>query len=202
MNLREGTRRLALLLGAAGAIFGGFLSHLELQSLIRQRAEHRQFERLENSQGVQKVRNRLIGTIATAAKTGIEVPPNLPPATVDAFIAAPEPRQREALDKMSVPAKEALLAALKKRKADGLLKKRGSVESEVHNGGIGTITWSAYYRIASITTEDGQTLFPTPAPAAWSYVLIAIFPLLGFIIPWGVIGAVAWAAAGFVQPVK
>ena len=32
MNLKEGTRRLALLLGVVGAILGGFASYLVLQT--------------------------------------------------------------------------------------------------------------------------------------------------------------------------
>lgn len=40
----------------------------------------------------------------------------LSPSTVDAFVSAPEDKQREALGKMSVPAKTALLTALKARK--------------------------------------------------------------------------------------
>ena len=48
--------------------------------------------------------------------------PQLAPATVDAFLGAPEAKQREALGKMSIPAKQALLGELKKRKAAGTLK--------------------------------------------------------------------------------
>jgi len=40
MNLREGTRRLALLLGVVGTIFGGFASYMELQTVQNQRARH------------------------------------------------------------------------------------------------------------------------------------------------------------------
>lgn len=46
----------------------------------------------------------------------------LAPSTVDAFIAAPEAKQKDALAKMSVDAKQALLAALKARKDAGTLK--------------------------------------------------------------------------------
>lgn len=49
MNLREGTRRLALLLGVVGVLLGGFASYVELQSTIGQRAAHNRFEQLANS---------------------------------------------------------------------------------------------------------------------------------------------------------
>jgi hypothetical protein len=38
MNLREGTRRLALLFGAVGAILGGFTSYMKLQTTLAQGA--------------------------------------------------------------------------------------------------------------------------------------------------------------------
>ena len=59
MNLREGTRRLALLLGVAGLIFGGFVSYMELQSVQDQRARHNRFEQLVASDVVQQERKIL-----------------------------------------------------------------------------------------------------------------------------------------------
>jgi hypothetical protein len=54
VNLKEGTRRLALLLGAVGALFGAFVSYSELQSAIHQRADHQRFQQLANSRVVQE----------------------------------------------------------------------------------------------------------------------------------------------------
>lgn len=59
MNLREGTRRLALLMGIVGAILGGFASYYELQTVqtvLRERADHKQFEQLANSDAVSRER--------------------------------------------------------------------------------------------------------------------------------------------------
>lgn len=71
MNLREGTRRLALLLGAAGAIIGGVFAYAQLQSTMRQRADHKQFEQLANSDAVQQDRKDfLAGWVSIDSKTG------------------------------------------------------------------------------------------------------------------------------------
>lgn len=56
MNLKEGTRRLALLLGVFGAIIGGFASYLELQTVREQRASYAKFEQLTASDVVQQER--------------------------------------------------------------------------------------------------------------------------------------------------
>jgi len=56
VNLKEGTRRLALLLGAAGVIIGGFASYAELQTVLSQRARHNRFEQLAISDAVNHLR--------------------------------------------------------------------------------------------------------------------------------------------------
>jgi hypothetical protein len=60
MNLREGTRRLALLLGVVGAILGGFASYTDLQTVRSQSERHAEFERLTagfaNSKLAQRMR--------------------------------------------------------------------------------------------------------------------------------------------------
>lgn len=59
MNVKEGTRRLALLLGVAGAIRGGFRSYSELQTILEQRASHAKFAQLAASPVVQQARRSL-----------------------------------------------------------------------------------------------------------------------------------------------
>jgi hypothetical protein len=60
MNLKEGARRMALLLGAVGAIFGGFASYEELQSIKEQRVSYTEFERLATSDVVQQERKNCL----------------------------------------------------------------------------------------------------------------------------------------------
>jgi hypothetical protein len=150
MNLREGTRRLALLLGVIGAILAGVVSYVQLQSLIRQRADHRQFEQLANSDVVQQERKRLGGWVTIDQQTG----------------------------------------------------ERIQWEQRVDKGGIKTIHWTKDNEIESIDTQDGHYLFPTPAPSASPYLLTALFPIVGFFIPWGALRAIGWVGAGFVASSK
>ncbi len=70
--------------------------------------------------------------------------------------------------------------------------------ASLDENGIKTIRWIAGYEIGWIETQDGQTLYSTPAPGVWSYLLIAILPILGFFIPWGAVRAIGWVGAGFV----
>jgi hypothetical protein len=54
MNLKEGTRRLALLLGAVGAILGGFIAYFQFQDTVRHRAEYLRWTQLANSDTVRQ----------------------------------------------------------------------------------------------------------------------------------------------------
>jgi predicted small secreted protein len=150
MNLREGTRRLALLLGVVGTILGGFASYLELQSVLEQRARHNRFEQLATSDVVEQERKSQAGWVSI------------------------DPKTEERVDWYQL----------------------------IDKGGINTIHWTKDNEIESIGTQDGQTLYPTPAPSAWLYLLVALFPILGFFIPWGAIRAIGWVGAGFFKPVK
>lgn len=228
MNLREGTRRLALLLGALGIIAGGFASYVELQTVLPQRAAHDHFEQLANSEVVKQERMTLQGAPAfipdpsTKIAKGVvpvkpdsggftieDAPPAVRPGTAHPELegTAPETLPGDFFDKQDAGAKKAPPAK------DVVPVKPGSgddpfaaiaqpVASEVRKDGIETINWSHDYGVASIETEDGHTLYPTPAPSAWLYLLIALFPILGFFIPWGAIRAIVWVGEGFVNPAK
>ena len=288
MNLREGTRRLALLLGVAGAIAGGFASYILLQPALDQRARHNKFEQLANLGDVQKERKcRLLGYDSGCFRMKlppgaalVEQPndwqdvPTAPPAKVAKREAAPKKddwSQYEVAPASAAPAKvylddngnpvpskfsseavtplakairpqidpktgERVVAAPTEPTPPNAPKPKYTIEdppdpfaaiaeqpspsdvpskfssevvvtplaSEVNTGDVKTINWSPGkdYRVESIETQDGQTLYPTPAPSAWTYLLLALFPILGFFIPWGTIRAIGWVGAGFIQSSK
>jgi hypothetical protein len=188
MNLSEGTRRLALLLGVAGAIFGGFASYSELQTVREQRASHNRFEQLAASPVAQQARHSL--EIACAEN------PVAPPSKTylddngNPISGQPAPRvdghtDNQCGDEQYVPM------------------------SEINSGGIKTIYWNKKdsfgkisYEAGLVQTDDGQNLFPTSEPSAWNDPLIALFPVLGFFIPWGAVRAIGWVGAGFIQGSK
>jgi len=231
MNFREGTRRLALLLGALGIIAGSFASYVELQTVLPQRTAHNHFEQLANSEVVKQERQTLqaapdfipdpstktakpgsgngldynaiakkYGGTSVASNAGAKEPSVTPDpyaaygghAIAPAKTGVKEPQTVAPNDWQTVsPAAPTYLDA-----------NGNPISSKVSKDGIGTINWGHDYGVASIETEDGQTLYPTPAPSAWLYLLIALFPIFGFIIPWAAIRAIGWVGAGFVQSAR
>ncbi|MGD0737601.1 MAG: hypothetical protein ABR976_20915 [Terracidiphilus sp.] len=270
MNLKEGTRRFALLLGAAGAILGGFASYMELQTVLSQRARHNRFEKLANSDVVKQARTdwvsaRIPPDYDALAKSlgGTTTVPlfdpqgrvrDVPSGDVSKALAsggerairfkAPDGKERwvreserdAAVRSGGVPDapdfsdQQKLLAtawrSFGQERRDELLARMNSeqksrlqtlidrqvqqgqgweiedpdgkvVASVVDKDGITTIHWTRDFGVESVETQDGQTLYSTPAPSAWTYLLVVLFPMLGFFIPWGAIRAIGWVGAGF-----
>ncbi len=192
MNLREGTRRLALLLGVVGALAGVFASYDELQTVLYQREFHNKFEQLAASDVVQQERKILQEAWKPVQatrqyfdpKTG--EPIQIDPRTGVGIEIAPKTGQSFEIDPQTG------------ERIHGFIPD----PSEVNKGGIKAIRWDKDYRVESVETEDGLTYYLNPAPAEWEYLLIALFPILGFFIPWGVIRAIGWVGAGFFQSAK
>lgn len=61
--------------------------------------------------------------------------------------------------------------------------------SIVMKEGIKAIFWRHDDGVELFETDDGEMLYPTQEPSAWKYLLIALFPVLGFFIPWGAVRA-------------
>jgi hypothetical protein len=208
VNLKEGTRRLALLLGVVGAILGGFVGYLQLQSELGQRARHNRFEQSASSPVVRQAWKSCFERSAPQETA--------PPDHLATQWKALNPQQRQlAMSRMTADQKLKLATALGYKQdspnplppakfippfcytpiADPKVSDYTPVE--LNADGIKTVHFENR-AIASIETQDGQTLYPTPAPGAWSYAGIALLPLLGFFIPWAAIRAIGWVLAGFV----
>jgi len=229
VNLREGTRRLALLLGAVGAILGGFASYLEFQSILNQKERHNKFEQLAASDVIQQARMdwvfaRIPPDYDALAKKygGVSIKQTVTQnpwavVSVEAYysdqqkslVAAwklfGQERRAELLEKMSPEQKGRLRALIEHQTQwgqDWFIENAPAPSSEVNKGGIKTVRWTKALGVESIETEDGQMLYPAPAPSLWLYLFAAILPLLGFILPFGLIRAVGWVGAGFVASSK
>ena len=203
MNVREGSRRLALLLGVVGALFGGFMSFLQLQQVLNQRSIHNSLEGDISQmrplpQGAVVDSDFLKGAIKVGELEQSGSPPT--PATspsqpkewdasgkpivdYDALAAQvraehPAPAKADKWQKYTVP-------------PDDLTSARKPV-AEAHGN-------PADSTLVSTKNDDSRTLYPTPAPSIWRYALLFLWPLVGFFIPWGTIRGIVWVVTGFIQ---
>lgn len=199
MTFKRGMRRLALFVGVLGAVAGGLASYFDLQGLFEQGARHKAFEQLANSDVVQQERKQLQNPrrFVTDPKTGVtfdisKATPILSAVQIDPAsgerVTPPKSTGGWVTSDSPVPPPPPGFIPLD--------------HSDVHKGGIKSIFWANNYEVKSLETDSGQTLVPEPAPNLWLYLLASTFPLLGFLVPWGLISALIWVWAGFAEAPK
>ena len=207
MNVREGMRRLALLLGVLGAAFGCFASYVVLRDALAARARHKAFELLATSDVVQRERKSLQEEHESWFRPWVDGweeyrrVPTPPKDIVAAWISFSPEHREELLAKMTPEQKHRLRTLIEQQtqKKEDWFSENAPASSEVNKSGVKTVRWNKDLGVESIETEDGTTLYPTPVPTRWPYLLAAIFPVLGFAVPWGLVRALAWVGVGFFE---
>jgi hypothetical protein len=205
MNIWEGMRRLALVLGIAGALVGGYASFLELRNI----AKYREFRKFANSYSV-----RLEAQSFTADVQHVRTIYLNSKAHDDSQM--PQGRENaNRSDPLSAARQISGLIAAERTDRDNAERRLLLIQrthSEIKMNGVRKINWTKDYGInaidisfpwprhldiESIETEDGHTLFPVPSPSVSTYLSIVLLPMVGFLIPWGICRATGWIGIGF-----
>jgi hypothetical protein len=208
MNFGEGMRRLALFIGALGAIAGCLASYVSLRDTLEKRARYNTFRSLAASDVVQQARKSLQEERESFFRPWVgpldmyRVAPKDIATTWKLFI--PE-RREELLAKMTAEQKHRLRAVIEQQSQESEkdpYADTAMLSSEVNKGGIKTIVWEKDYEVYSVETQDGAILYRTSPPNLWPSLLAVLFPGLGFAAPWASFRALAWVGAGFVEKPK
>jgi hypothetical protein len=188
MNFSEGMRRLGILLGALGGLVGGVVGYIGAQPLWAARANHKRFASLMALPAMRKVTMEVkhSGTISAGV-----------PSFED-FMKEYSDTGRiftgRLKDLEGVEVFESTYADGSRDifKASPLLKGNPDGIEKVHIDATGVIS--------SIGLSTGETIYQTDLPSFFrAYLAPALFPLAGFLLPWGALKAVAWVGAGFFQ---
>ncbi|MGP8104340.1 MAG: hypothetical protein ACLQLE_00465 [Desulfobaccales bacterium] len=167
MSSKEGVRRLTLLVGLLGMILGGFVSYQEWNLIVIQKANHKKFEKLANSEVVQRERNR---RFQKDPATGVILDMDIK------YLISQKARDGEFAD----------------------------FPSKILEGGISEIDWNKDLHVSMIKSMDGEFLLPIEEPGASRYLLMVIYPAIGFLLFWGaarIVGFIGgWVVAGFKRP--
>jgi len=164
MGSKEGAGRLALLFGLLGVLLGGFVSYQEWNLIVTQRANHKKFDELANSEVVQQERTRRFQKDpATGTMLDIDIK----------YLVSQKARDEEFAD----------------------------LPSRIFKGGISEIDWKKDLQVSMIKTMDGELLLATEEPGVSRYLLMVIYPAIGFFAFWGaarIAGFIGgWVVAGF-----
>jgi hypothetical protein len=188
MNVTEGMRRLGLVVGVLGCSTGAVVAYTQLQSLLAQRGQYKSFQALVSSPTVKKEIDRMKGGTK-----------DLPPPPAGYTLVTPAPQIPETLPPDFFDWEAALCG-----EANGWkVNKKGIGAIHFHGngplsrfGGIPCAKGTAS-EISMIETEDGQKVYRTDPPSFWAYLLLPVFPVLGFLLPWGAIKTLTWIGVGF-----
>ena len=219
MNTREGVRPLALFTGALGAVLGVFASYLVSHDILEARAHYREFKLLSDSDVVQFER---ISWNLTLSYKPNEATDSFRRLSADqqreVFHSLSEQQQVDLVAKLKCeplpPGSPSTASTLENILMPPTLPMGYTLDvkddpyactaqpidppaSTLNKGGIKTIRWTKDLGVEAIELEDGRTVYPATAPSKWQYLLVAAFPLLGFLLPWGLVRAVGWVGAGF-----
>jgi hypothetical protein len=208
MNVKEGMRRLALLIGVLGTALGCFSSYVVLRDALGSRARYKAFALLGTSDVVQRERKKVQEERESFFRPWADPWDEYREAPKDIAITwksfSPE-RREDLLAKMTPEQKLKLRTVIDQQTQQGQQDPYAEIAmpvSNVNESGIKTIVRKKDYGIYSIETEDGATLYSTPAPTLWPYLLAALSPVLGFVVPWASIRALAWVGVGFFERSK
>lgn len=207
MNVREGTRRLGVLLGVLGGVIGAFAEYPNGLALWNARQTHKRFESLMASPAMQAV--------AKAAKNGRAARGAPEPGAAWCLALLEqvygsnnivEPATVEDLGKL-IRAKHPAYASI----PDAELGSLGTFAKEkcsqyprfaqfadiVNVAGIGEATVDQAGTVTSIRLATAESVRRIDPPPLTAWLSLLIYPLVGFLVPWVAVPAVAWVVVGF-----
>lgn len=232
MTFNRGMRRLALFLGVLGAIAGVVATYVELQPLSAQRSRRQRFEQLASADVVQQQQKLLGPSQAATWEQpeGYSMP--IPPGGINGDPTATRPPNSQSLQVGDPIPKGAVIGQPLTSIAPAAPKDRAQTQSlprgyalgsapapppgysandivanpfygpTMNKSGIENVRWAKDGKIESIETTDGALYFPESPPSVWKYLFILMFPVFGFLAPWGFVRSLVWVGAGFFEASK
>ncbi len=175
MNFDQGMRRLAIFVGALGAMTGGMHAYKVLKFVPSERYQHKIFERLAASDMVKQDQSVLRsakehGAIPDGQISSELLHPNesmvgTPPATL--------PSDFRGWDSAE------------------------PVTKSVSTNGIKAIFYKPNLTVDYFEMQDGGFVYSEPSPSIWLYLLWIAYPAIGFAVLWGTVRGIGWVLTGF-----
>jgi hypothetical protein len=191
VNVKEGTRRLALVAGFLGLGIGIIPASDKSGEMRKHIEDHQEFESLS------KYDPNRISDLASEIRSAF------PESYKDLSDSELAQRFSDKVRRLSVPWEtyDASVYTKVRGPDDELYLFPLRTTKEVATAYFRTKATIYYTKdgvISYIKTPEGRTLYNEAAPSKWSlYLPFGYFPLLGFFVPWGAIRIVGWVVLGF-----
>jgi hypothetical protein len=220
MNMREGMRRVGIVLGALGCVAGGAIGYWDLQNVW---SSHTRFERLQAlpvmldvNAAIKDYRDSLAKQHEHETFTDLRPLPPLPPGATPyppGFVpdkgipplppgATQEPPGTVTITPDFIPDYVARAANAHDKAvaddpaADITVDVKGTDGIQTVNADKGGVTSSIQLTAGEWVRRGAKTLKGRLALVA-SLLLPFCYPVIGFLVPWGTIRVFVWVAGGF-----
>ena len=147
MNLREGMRRLGIVLGIAGGVIGVIFGYDDAAHLWNMHIAHQKFDVLMTSTVLLKVSKDIKAFDTEAWKESLKGP--------------------------------------------------ATNHVVVNSDGIKDVTVDKFAQISSVELSTGESIPRIDGPTLTAVMVMFLYPVGGFLIPWGIIRVIVWLGAGF-----
>lgn len=170
MNFKEGFRRITLATALIGAAAGCCFSWIMFEDLQYRKHQHDEFESLLHSRAV----STAIHDLRQAAKR-----------------AGPGDKWEQ----YAVPSTE---YTPESEPFDAFTALHGGTAGwTINQDGVKTIHFNEKSDVNEIVTSDSRYLWPTRGPKIWEYLLLLVYPVAAFFVPWLLLKGFGWVVAGF-----
>jgi hypothetical protein len=191
MNVREGARRLGIVIGVLGGTLGAFAGYPSARDLWNARAASKKFDSLMASPTMLKVAKAAVDYQKATSKVdsiaskygGVRV---IEPHTLTYANGALSYERNPSPPPDTLPAD----FFSKDGNETVLINADGIREAMINKSGI----------VRAVHLATGEWVEESLAPRLKSYLVPLLYPMLGFILPWGALRALTWVGAGFFEP--
>jgi hypothetical protein len=183
MNFGEGMRRLGIVLGVVGGAIGMLSGYESARTVWNAHITHQRFESLMASPLMLRVAKDAKEFKAENWNEADQV------AIMNALAADPD------FLKLSPDAQKRVFLRVKGCTAPS---EEGDVMDVLVNlGGVKEVMVDKSRLISSIELSTGESIPRTEPPTLIAFMALLLYPLGGFLAPWGAIRVLAWLVAGF-----
>jgi hypothetical protein len=208
MNLKEGMRRVGIVLGLLGACAGSVLAYADASSLLKTWREYKRFQALLATPTVRRATGAdWIKKHSPGADKWCDVDPTVkqPPGyqLVDPCYET-NSNDKGKLHWIEVKPWErdwSKQQLLRGQTVETVFRLE-SFDPDSNRDGVASIHYDTSGIVTSLQLATGEKIEQLQSPGLWTFFMPLVFPLVGFLLPWGITKSVAWVASGFIAAKK
>jgi hypothetical protein len=187
MNVREGMRRLGIVLGVVGCAIGILFGYESARQLWDVHTAHQRFESLMASPTMLSLAKQVRWFSTENRKKAGEL------AADPEFLKLSDDEQKYILGLAKDQGFSPTLTGAAPSDENHI------IDVQVNLEGVKKVNVDKFGRISLIELSTGESIPRTEPPTLMAFVGLLLYPISGFLAPWGAIRVLVWLGAGFLS---